>query len=151
MAQTLVDMLSHVVFSTKHRERSIPAAIEPQLYRYMSGIVRDLQSRCVAINGTADHIHLLISLSKNITLSALMCQVKGSSAKWLKAQDRRAFRAFGWQDGYGAFSVSRSIAPRVVDYIARQKQRHQRMTFEEEYRLLVRKAEVEFDEQYLFD
>jgi REP element-mobilizing transposase RayT len=151
MAQTLVDMLSHVVFSTKHRERSIPATIESQLYRYMSGIVRDLQSRCVAINGTADHVHMLISLSKNVALSALMCQVKGSSAKWLKAQDRRAFRAFGWQDGYGAFSVSRSIAPRVVDYIARQKQRHERMTFEEEYRLLVRKAEVEFDEQYLFD
>ena len=151
MAQTLVDMLSHVVFSTKHRERSIPAAIAPRLYRYMSGIVRDLQSRCVAINETADHVHMLISLSKNVALSALMCQVKGSSAKWLKTQDRRAFRAFGWQDGYGAFSVSRSIAPRVVEYIARQKQRHQRITFEEEYRLLVCKAEVEFDERYLFD
>ena len=151
MATTLVDTLLHVVVSTKHRRRLIAPDIEPQLYRYVGGIIRSLDSRCLAINGVEDHVHLLISLSKKVALSEFMRQVKGSSAKWLKHQDARVFGDFGWQDGYGSFSVSRSRVPFVVDYIARQKEHHGRVSFEDEYRALVVRAQIAFDERYLFD
>ena len=151
MAQTLVTTYSHIVFSTKHRQRLITDSIEQRLYRYITGIVTNLDSRCVAINGVEDHLHLLAALSKNHALSAFMREVKASSARWIKDQDRGAYRAFAWQDGYGGFSVCTSDLPKVVEYIERQKEHHRRMSFEDEYRALVRKAGVAFDERYLFD
>jgi REP element-mobilizing transposase RayT len=151
MATTLVDNLLHIVFSTKRRRRLITPDAEPLLYRYIGGIVRSLDSRCLAINGVEDHLHLLISLSKTVALSEFMRQVKGSSAKWLKQQDERVFRDFGWQDGYGSFSVSRSRVPLVLEYIARQKEHHRSVSFEDEYRALVVKAQIAFDERFLFD
>ena len=151
MAQTLVDLLTHIVFSTKHRKRIIHPEIEPSLHRYIGGIANNLKSRCLAVNGTEDHLHLLISLSKTIALSDFVRELKVSSAKWVKAQGRNDLMSFGWQDGYGAFAVCRREAPAVIEYIARQKEHHGRLSFEDEYRALVRKAELEFDERYLFD
>ena len=151
MTQTLVELLTHIVFSTKHRKRLIHPEIEPGLHRYMCGIADNLRSRCLAINGVEDHLHLLVSLSKTIALSDLVRELKVSSTKWVKAQGRNDLRLFGWQDGYGAFAVCKREAPAVINYIARQKEHHGRMSFEDEYRALVRKAGLEFDERYLFD
>jgi putative transposase len=151
MAQTLVTSFYHVVFSTKHRQRLITTAIEPRLFRYLTGIVTNQDSRCLAINGVEDHLHMLVALSKNHALSEFMRNLKASSTKWLKTQDHGAHRTFGWQDGYGAFSVSTSNVEKVVGYIARQKEHHQRTSFEDEYRALVRRAGLTPDERYLFD
>ena len=151
MAQTFVISNFHLVFSTKHRQALLRPEIESALYGYMNGIVTGLDSRCLAINGTEDHTHLLVSLSKKLPLSELLCQVKASSTKWIKAQNDGACSRFAWQDGYGAFSVSLSGVPAVIDYIARQKEHHSRMSFEEEYRTLLRRSGIEFDERYLFD
>ena len=150
MAQTLVDHLSHVVFSTKRRERIILPEIETRLFTYMSGTARNLGCPCLAINGTEDHLHLLVSLSKTLALSAFVRELKSAASRWVKST-YSACGAFAWQDGYGSFSVSRSVAPAVIRYIERQKEHHRRMSFEDEYLGLVRKHGLEFDERYLFD
>ncbi len=151
MAQTLVAIYMHVVFSTKHRQPFITPDVEPDLYRYMNGIARSLNSPCLAINGTENHTHLLVSPSKNLPLSDLLCQIKASSTKWVKARDTGRHQSFGCQDGYGAFSVSRTSIPAVVEYIANQKEHHRRTSFEDEFRAMLRKSAIDFDERYLFD
>src|SRR5258708_40226956 len=107
MAQTLVSLMAHVIFSTKNREPFITSEIEPELFAYMGGILKNHESRLLDAGGTADHVHLLISQSKNIALSSLMKDVKKDSSSWLKTKGSR-FRNFHWQDGYGGFSIGKS-------------------------------------------
>jgi REP-associated tyrosine transposase len=149
MAQTLVSLLVHVVFSTKERRPMIISAVEPELYAYMGGTLRNLESRCLAAGGTANHVHLLISQSKNIALSHLMEELKKSSSKWIKTR-APALRRLGWQEGYGAFSVGESNVEALKRYIAGQKERHRKHTFEEEMLALLRKYRVAYDERYLW-
>jgi len=149
MAQTLASLMVHVVFSTKHRRPMITPAVEPELYAYLAGTAKNLESRCLAAGGTENHLHLLISQSKNIALSRLMEELKKSSSKWIKTKGA-AFRAFGWQDGYGAFSIGESNVPALKRYIAGQKERHKRQTFEEEFVALLKKYRIEYDERYLW-
>lgn len=120
MAQTLVSLMVHVVFSTKQRRALITPAVEPELYAYFGGTAKNLGSRCLAIGGTENHVHLLISQSKNVALSHLMEEVKKSSSKWIKTKGSQ-FRTFGWQDGYGAFTVGQSTVEALKQYIASQK------------------------------
>ena len=105
MAQTLVSLMTHVIFSTKDRAPLIRPQVEPELFAYVGGILRNHESRLIDAGGTADHVHLLISQSKNIALSTLMKEVKKGSSSWIKTKGR-AFRDFHWQDGYGGFSIS---------------------------------------------
>ncbi len=147
MAQTLVCLDVHVVFSTKHRANLISPEVEPALFPYVVGIVANLGSKCLAINGTENHVHLLVSLAKTHALCDLVREVKKGSSQWMN-ETRSARGHFGWQDGYGAFAVSRSNVPAVERYIAAQKARHRRMSFEDEYRALLTKSAVEFDERY---
>src|SRR5213078_2660241 len=104
MAQTLVSLMVHVIFSTKNREPLITPGIEPELFAYIGGILKNNESRLLDAGGTNDHVHLLISQSKNIALSFLLKEVKRSSSSWIKSQGRM-FKDFHWQDGYGAFSI----------------------------------------------
>jgi len=106
MAQTLVSLMVHLIFSTKNREPLITPEIEPELFAYIGGILKNHESRLLNAGGTSDHVHLHISQSKNIALSALMKDVKKDSSSWIKTKGRR-FRGFHWQDGYGAFSIGR--------------------------------------------
>jgi REP element-mobilizing transposase RayT len=105
--------------------------LEPELYTYMGGTMRNLGSRCLAAGGTSDHVHLLISQSKNMALSRLMEEIKKSSSKWVKTKGA-ALRSFGWQDGYGAFTIGESQVEALQHYIGRQKERHKKQTFEQE-------------------
>ena len=150
MAQTLVSLLLHVVFSTKNRTDLITPEIEPELFAYMGGILRNNQSRLLDAGGTANHVHLLISQSKNLALSALLKDVKKDSSKWIKTKDRK-FKDFHWQDGYAGFSIGQSNAPALKRYIAQQKEHHRTRTFQEELIELLKKYEVEYDERYLWD
>ena len=149
MAQTLTRLLVHIVFSTKDRRNLIAPAIEPELHAYLGGICGNRESPALAIGGTENHVHLLISLSKNIALSDLMMMLKKDSSKWIK-KNRDAFREFYWQDGYGAFSIGESQVAAVTDYIRGQKMRHKTVTFEDEVVALAERYGVAFDPCYLW-
>jgi REP element-mobilizing transposase RayT len=149
MAQTLVCLRVHVVFSTKDRRPTITPEVEPELYAYMGGTAKNLDSPCLAAGGTNNHVHLLISQSKTLALSRLMEEVKKSSSKWIKTKGA-ALRTFAWQDGYGAFTIGESQVEALQHYIAAQKERHNKQTFEQELVTLLKKYRVPYDERYLW-
>jgi REP element-mobilizing transposase RayT len=150
MSQTLTSLLVHLVFSTKHREPIITPEVEPHLFAYIGGILKNNQSRLLDAGGTSDHIHLLVSQSKNIALSALLKDVKGDSSLWIKSQGHE-FRDFHWQEGYGAFSFGKGDLPKLRGYVATQKEHHRKRTFKEELIYLLEESGIEYDERYLWD
>ena len=149
MAQTLTSLMVHVIFSTKNREPFITPEIEPELFAYIGGILKNNKCRLLAASGTADHVHLLISQSTNIALSALMKDVKKDSSSWIKTKGN-IFRNFHWQDGYGAFSIGTNEVNGVKKYIASQKEHHRKRSFQEELIELLNEYGIEYDERYLW-
>jgi len=149
MAQTLTSLLVHIIFSTKDRVKLIHNEDEEELYKYMCGILRNHDSPCLAINGTEDHVHLLISQSKNIALADLLEDLKKDSSKWIKTMGRD-YRDFYWQGGYAAFSIGESGVEPLKRYIANQKEHHKKRTFQDELRALLKKYKVEYDERYIW-
>jgi len=151
MAQSLSSILIHLVFSTKNREPFITPAIETELHPYLGSIFRDLKSPSLAIDGTTDHVHILFALGRVIKIADLVEEVKTGSSKWIKTKGGE-FREFHWQKGYGAFSIGQSNVAAPKRYIRGQKQHHhRRMTFEDEYRRLLKRYEIEYDERYVWD
>ena len=150
MPQSLVKILTHVVFSTKDRSDLISPAIEDKLFAYISGIVRNNGSRLIVANGTTNHVHLLISLGKTISISSLVGKIKRDSSTWIKTQDPK-FKKFYWQDGYGAFSVAQSHVDNVIRYIENQKEHHKTKDFKTEFRGFLDKHEIDYDEKYVWD
>jgi putative transposase len=150
MPQSLVKILVHAVFSTKNRENLITSEIESALFGYMSGIVENNKSKLILANGTENHIHLLISLGKVLSISELIGDIKRDSSVWIKKQDSQ-FNGFQWQEGYGAFSVGQTQVDEVLKYIGKQKEHHRKKTFEDEMRGFYSKYDVEFDERYVWD
>ena len=150
MSQTLTSLLVHLVFSTKHREPIITPEVEPHLFAYIGGILKNNQSRLLDAGGTRDHVHLLISQSKNVALSNLLKDVKGDSSVWIKSQGRE-FRNFRWQEGYGAFSFSKNDLLGLKRYVATQKAHHGKLSFKEELISLLDENGIEYDERYLWD
>ncbi len=150
MPQSLSSILIHLIFSTKHREPFITPKIETELHSYMATIFRGQKTPSLAINGTTDHIHILFSLPRVITIAALVEEVKTESSKWIKTKGPE-FKNFHWQKGYGAFSIGQSQVPAVKRYIARQKEHHRRVTFQEEYRKFLKSYGIEYDERYVWD
>jgi REP element-mobilizing transposase RayT len=150
MPQSLVKNLVHLVFSTKHRGAILTDAVRPELHAYMGGILRDLDSPELAINSMADHVHLLINLHKTRALADVVMELKRGSSKWLKTWGER-FAEFRWQNGYGAFSIGQSTVEEVKAYIANQAEHHRVRTFQDEFRALLKKYEIEFDERYVWD
>jgi len=149
MAQTLTRLLVHVIFSTKDRRNLIDPQVEPALHAYLGGICRNQTSPALAIGGIENHVHLLISLSKNLALADLLMNMKKESSRWIKTKGT-TFADFQWQDGYGGFSIGESQVGAVVGYIHNQKERHKTMTFEEELVALAQLYGVEFDPRYLW-
>jgi putative transposase len=147
MPQSLVKILVHVVFSTKNRLDLIHPEIEAELYGYIHGIVENNKSKMILGNGTANHGHMLISLGKTIDVSNLIGHIKRDSSAWMKKHER----SFYWQEGYGAFSIGESQVPRLMKYIADQKEHHSKKTFEDEYRGLLKRYNVNYDERYVWD
>ena len=150
MSQTLVEIIVHVVFSTKNRENLIAPEIEKELFAYVGGILRKHESVLLSANGTENHVHLLILQSKKIALSDLVREVKRASSLWIKQKDKK-FEKFHWQGGFGAFSVSKLQIETVKGYIAKQKEHHRSETFDDEYRKFLRRYEMDFDERYFLD
>ena len=150
MAQTLVSLMVHVIFSTKNREPLLTPEIEPELFAYIGGILKNNESRLLDAGGTSDHLHLLISQSKNLSLSSLMKDVKKDSSSWIKTKGRE-FRNFHWQDGYGGFSIGKSDVPGLKQYIANQKEHHRKRSFQEELVQFLDEYGIEYDERYLWN
>ena len=150
MAQTLTALLVHVVFSTKDRRPLITPDLEPRLHGYIGGVCRGNGSVLVASGGTEDHVHLLISLSKTMCIADLLLEIKRDSSAWTKSVGRE-HAGFHWQDGYGAFTVGMSQVPALRRYFARQKEHHRTQGFREELLTLLKRYQVEFDEQFLWD
>lgn len=150
MPQSLSSILIHLVFSTKNREPFITPIIEAELHPYMAKIFRELKSPSLAIDGTSDHVHILFSLSRSISVADLVEELKTSTSKWIKTKGAQ-FRTFHWQRGYGAFSIGQSNLEELRRYIHNQKPHHQRVTFEDEYRKFLKAYRVDFDERYVWD
>lgn len=150
MPQSLSRIYVHIVFSTKHRETILSEKIHSELYSYFAGVLKEHESPALKMGGTADHVHILCLLSKNYALAKIVEELKKSSSKWLKTK-RPEFRSFYWQNGYGGFSVGQSGIDVVIQYIEKQEEHHHRMTFQEEYRKLLKKYRIEYDERYVWD
>jgi putative transposase len=150
MAQSLSNVLLHIVFSTKNRQPWIDVEIEEELFKYVAGICRELKCPSHKIGAADDHIHIACSLSRTIAISKLVEEIKSSSSKWIKTKGDR-YREFAWQNGYGAFSIGQSQLSDLCDYIANQREHHRRSTFQEEFRALLAKYNIEFDERYVWD
>ena len=148
MGQSLHQAYAHLVFSTKDRRDQIHGEIETKLYSYLGGIARDLKAPLLAINGMPDHLHLLIRVHKNLADAEFMKQLKGSSSKWMSEQGERGFQ---WQAGYGWFSVGPKDLEVAKGYLAKQKEHHRTVTFQDEYRKFLEEYQVEYDERYVWD
>ena len=150
MASTLTNLLFHVVFSTKMRQNLINPEMSEQLYPYIGGIIRTEKGKLIQIGGTANHIHILARFAPSVDVSEMLRRIKGNSSKWIN-EKRFCQTRFAWQRGYAAFSVSESVWLKVSEYIKNQEEHHKKMTFKEEFILLLKKHHVEYDERYLWD
>jgi putative transposase len=150
MPQSLFKILAHIVFSTKNRADLIVPGIENDLFGYMHGIVENNSAKLIVAGGTANHVHLLVSLPKKIDVPVLIGDIKRDSSSWIKKQDVR-FDNFYWQKGYGAFSIGQSQVAVLINYIKGQKTHHAKQDFKEEFRAILKKYEIAYDEQYIWD
>ena len=140
----------HLVFSTKHRQPFIVEGLEERLYQYIGGLLGNRKSRLLAAGGIPDHVHLLVSLSKELSVSDALRDIKTNSSAWIH-ETYPDHRTFAWQTGYGAFAVSFGDIDRVKAYIAGQKEHHRRVTFKEEFVALLESHGIEYDERYLWE
>lgn len=142
MANTFTQIYIHFVFAVQNRASLI------QLYKYITGIVQRNGHKLIAINGVANHVHIFIGYKLHQLIPELMQDVKGSSSKWIN-EKKFVKGKFSWQEGYGAFSYSHSQIDQVVRYINNQEKHHKKRTFREEYILLLKKLNIQFDEKYI--
>ncbi len=149
MASTLTNLLYHVVFSTKGRAPLITGVIREPLYRYIGGIIKNQRGALIEIGGVADHVHLLARFPASKAVSDMLRDLKSDSSGWINQEGRH--ERFGWQTGYGAFTVSQSQVGTVRRYIQRQEEHHRQSSFKEELIALLEKHEIEYDERYLWD
>lgn len=150
MAHTFTNLLTHAIFSTKDRAPLLDAELTAKLFPYMIGILRELKAKTLAINGVTDHVHLLFALPPSFSVADVMRILKTNSSRWVH-ETSPAKRMFGWQSGYGAFSVSQSNISDVVKYIREQEEHHRKHTFQEEFVVFLKKHGIEYDERYIWE
>jgi putative transposase len=149
MSQSLSKMYLHAIFHVKNNECLIRPEDEKELYAYMGGVVKLTHSVPIIINGTENHLHVLCILSKNISLSNFMEEIKTNSSRWIKTLGPH-YRKFAWQGGYSGYSVSHSRVDAVKKYIANQKEHHKKQTFEDEYIQFLKENDVDYNNDYLW-
>ncbi|QEC77438.1 IS200/IS605 family transposase [Mucilaginibacter ginsenosidivorax] len=146
---TYTQLYIHFVFAVKFRASLISEKWDERLRLYMTAIVQNNGHKMIAINNMPDHVHLLIGLNPKQAIADLMRVLKSDSSEWVNKENLTAGK-FQWQDGYGAFSHSKSEVDRVVKYILNQKKHHNEKTFLTEYRQLLKRFDIPYDEQYIF-
>lgn len=149
MPNTYTQIHIHFIFVVKYRLGLIDKSWRENLYKYITSIVQNKGHKMIIINGVADHVHLLLGMQPHETISDLMKDVKQSSSKWIN-ENRLTTEKFEWQQGYAAFSYSKSQLPKVIEYIENQEVHHQKKTFRQEYIEFLTKFEVDYNEDYIF-
>jgi len=147
MSHTYVSVLFHCVFSTKERRGLIPPAKQPDLWSYLGGIARTNSFKALAVGGTANHVHLLLSLPSTLPLAKAVQLLKGGSSKWMNDSGASGF---AWQEGYGGFSLGISQQRDTIRYIENQAEHHHKRGFEEEFLAFLKKHGVEYDPRYVW-
>lgn len=150
MPQSLVKNYVHITFSTKNRQPLIDNSINEELYSYLGGICRNLECNPILVGGHLNHIHILCLLSRKIALMKLVEKVKAYSSKWIKTKGQQ-YKNFYWQNGYGGFSVNPLDIDIVKNYILNQDEHHKKLSFKDEYVAFLKKYNIKYDEQYLWD
>ena len=151
MPQSLAQVYLHIVFSTKDRHPFLnDPDLRDELHKYLGGTANKLNCQVVRVGGVADHVHILCRLDRTITIADLVKELKRESSQWLKPKGPELAN-FYWQKGYGAFSVSASNLEEVRAYIADQERHHQKLSFQDEFRFLLQKHGIEWDERYVWD
>ncbi len=149
MPNTYTQLYIHLVFAVKYRMAVINPNWEERLHKYMIGIIHNNGHKVLAINSAYDHSHVLIGLNPNQSIAGLLKQLKGDSSEFVNKQ-KLTTRRFRWQEGYGAFSHSRSQVDKVVKYILNQKEKHLKKSFGEEYLEILKNFDIAFDQRYIF-
>ena len=149
MANTFTQIHLQFVFAVKYRNSLIQKAWKERLYEYVIGIVKNKGHKMLAINGMPDHVHLLVGFRPSESISKFIQDIKANSSRWIN-EHKLAIGKFEWQEGYGAFSYSKSELPRVIEYILNQENHHATKTFQEEYHEVLKEFEIEFDPLYSF-
>jgi REP element-mobilizing transposase RayT len=149
MANTYTQIHIHGIFAVKYRDSVISKNWAEDLYKYITGIVQNNGHKLLSIGGIADHVHLLFGMRPNQSLSDLMQDIKGNSSKWIN-ENKFVRGHFSWQEGYGAFSYSKSQIPSVIKYIQNQEQHHTKKIFLEEYKDFLKAFDIDYDEWYIF-
>src|SRR5262245_19870997 len=149
MGQSLSNILTHIIFSTKDRQPYIHNDIELRLYGYIKVLCQDQGTSLLQIGGVADHVHLLVNLSRRQSMSKLINDIKAYSSKWIKTIDSN-LQNFAWQSGYGAFSVGQLEYQKVIDYISNQKKHHEKISFQEKYLRFLKTYGISHDEKFLW-
>ncbi len=150
MSSTFSQIYIQIVFAVKGRESLVQHSWEEELYKYITGIVQNKGQKMLAINGMPDHIHIFIGMKPSCCLSDLVREVKKSSNDFIN-EKKFCLKKFSWQEGFGAFSYSHSALDNVIAYIINQKEHHGKQTFKEEYLVMLKKFEIEFKDEYLFE
>lgn len=151
MPQSLAKILVHVVFSTKNRVPWLKRhEMREAMNGYLVGALKNLDCPSLIVGSVEDHIHILCHLSRTMSMAKLVEEIKKTSSAWIKTEDR-SLRDFYWQSGYGAFSVSPSNVEQVRHYIATQEEHHRRISFQDEFRAILARHGIEYDERYVWD
>ena len=149
MANTYTQIHIQFVFAVKYRDGLIHSSFKEELYQYISGIIKANNHKLLAINGMSDHIHILIGMRPTKSISDLMQIIKVNSSKWINEKKFLKIK-FEWQEGYGAFSYSKSHVQNVINYIQNQEERHKTKSFQEEYLEFLEAFKMDYDELYIF-
>lgn len=150
MANTYTQMIVQIVFSVKGKESIIKERQRQELEKYICGIISNKNCKPLSIYCNPDHLHILIGLHPVVSVSNIVRDIKASSSKFIN-ENKWVVGKFNWQDGFGAFTYSKSQIDDVVKYILNQPNHHKKQTFKEEYLTFLRKFEIDYDEKYLFD
>ena len=149
MANTYTQIHIQAVFSVQNRQCIISDSWKNELYKYITGIIKNNKHKPLAINGMPDHIHILFGLRPAQSISDLLQDIKGNSSKWIN-EKKFVKGKFSWQEGYGAFSYRKSDIPQIINYIRNQQEHHRRKSFTEEYLELLKEFNIDYDERYIF-
>jgi putative transposase len=150
MPQSFASLHVHIVFSSKHRQPFLNDELRPRLFEYVGGIARQLDCALIAAGGTEDHVHLLASLGRSKAVADAVRLIKTNSSGWIH-DEFKELGDFQWQQGYGAFAVSFSSLDAVKRYLADQESHHRKRSYQEEFRELLRRHGLEWDERYVWD
>ncbi len=149
MPHSYVNAMFHCVFSTKERRRMIDEELQDRLWPYVGGIARENKMKALAVGGTDDHAHILLSLPSMLNVAKAVQLIKGGSSKWVH-DEFASHRNFAWQEGYGAFSIGISQVEETIRYIASQREHHHKRTFQEEFLAFLERHGIEYDPKYVW-